>query len=210
LSAAGSLEHHEHPVGAHTRWPFGVEVGSDRGEEPGRDRDQPLVATLAVGDEHPPFRDPQVEHPQTEDLAAAQTTEHHRGDHCPVPVSAQRTGERVNLGRGEDPWQLAGPAGQRHSQPRTGSFTSCWQATRDRVGRDVAAGLQVAEEARDDRQSPGHRAGSNSAVLLGPVKRLHEAARGAASALGGDEPEPSAGRTSSGGLPTTPKNTFRS
>jgi hypothetical protein len=33
-------------------------------EEPARDRHQPLVPTLALGDEHPPRRHPQVVKPQ--------------------------------------------------------------------------------------------------------------------------------------------------
>ncbi len=49
---------------------------------------------------------------QPEDLAAAQPAQHHRGDHRPVPVGAQRSGQGVDLGRGQDPRQAsgAGPA----------------------------------------------------------------------------------------------------
>jgi hypothetical protein len=72
LPAVGTLEHHEHSVGIRAGWSLGLEVRRDRGGEPGRDRDQPLVTALAVSDEHPPLGDTQVLHPQTEDLAAAQ------------------------------------------------------------------------------------------------------------------------------------------
>ena len=136
-----------------TGWPLGVEVGRDRGEEPGGDRDQPLVAALALGDEHPPLGDPQVLQPQPEDLAAAQPAEHHRRDHRPVPVGAQRGGQRVDLRRGQDPRQPPGPPGQRHPLTRPLPLPPGRQTPRHRVRGDVAAGLQVREEPRDDRQA---------------------------------------------------------
>jgi len=43
---------------------------------------------------------PQVLQTQPEDLAAAQATEHHRGDHRPISVGAQRGGQLVELVRG--------------------------------------------------------------------------------------------------------------
>ena len=54
------------------RRPLGVQVGSHCGEEPARDRDQPLPAALALGDEHPTLRGPQVTQPQPQHLTAAQ------------------------------------------------------------------------------------------------------------------------------------------
>jgi hypothetical protein len=50
VPAAFTLEHHEHRVGVHAGRPLNVQVDGDRGEEPRRNRDQPLVAALAVGD----------------------------------------------------------------------------------------------------------------------------------------------------------------
>jgi hypothetical protein len=47
---------------------LGLQVGADLGEEPRRDRDQPLVAALALGDDHPPLPEPQICQPQAEDL----------------------------------------------------------------------------------------------------------------------------------------------
>ena len=63
------------------------------------------MAALALGDEHPPFRDPQILQPQPQDLAAAQPAQHHRRDHRPVPMRPQRRRQRVDLGRGQDPRQ---------------------------------------------------------------------------------------------------------
>ena len=73
--------------------------------------------------------------PQPEDLAAAQPAQHHRRDHRPVPVRAQRGGQRVDLGRVQDPRQRPGqpgPAGhpgrgrcrsRRVGRPRGTGFT---------------------------------------------------------------------------------------
>ena len=94
-AAARALEHHEHLVRARISRALSVEIGADLGEEPRRDRDQPLVAALALGDEDASFPEPQVTHPQPEDLAAAQSAQHHRRDHGPVPVRAQRRGQRA-------------------------------------------------------------------------------------------------------------------
>ena len=52
--------HQEDLVAAGTRRPFGIQVGGHRGEEPARDRDQPLPAALPLVDEYPPLRDVQV------------------------------------------------------------------------------------------------------------------------------------------------------
>jgi hypothetical protein len=119
LPAAWSFEHHEQLVGAGIDWALGVEVGGDVVEEPSRDRHQALVAALAVGDEHPPLGHPEVTQPQTDDFAAAQAAQHHRGDHRPVPVRAQDTGQRVDLGRGQDPRQRPGPTNQRNALVRS-------------------------------------------------------------------------------------------
>ena len=108
LPAARALEDHKDPAGAGTGRPLGVQVGGHRGEEPARDRDQPLPAALALGDEHPPLRGVQITQPQPENLTAAQPAQHHRRDHRPVPVRAQRRGQRVHLGRRQDPRQLPG------------------------------------------------------------------------------------------------------
>ena len=71
LSAVGTLEHDEHPVGVGAGWSLALQVGGERGEEPGRDRNQPLMATLALSDEHSPFGHPQVRQPQPQHLTPA-------------------------------------------------------------------------------------------------------------------------------------------
>src|ERR671918_329943 len=82
---AGSLQDDKDPVRCRLGGAFGVQIAGDTGEEPGRDRHQPLMAALAIGDEHPPLDRAQILQPQAKHLAAAQPTEHHRFDHGPVP-----------------------------------------------------------------------------------------------------------------------------
>jgi hypothetical protein len=117
LSAAGSLQHHEHLVGGSIGRPFSPHVGRQRGEEPARDRDLTLVSALAAGDEHPPGGNLQIGQPQPEDLAAAQPTQHHRLGHGPVPVRAQRGHQGVDLCRFRDPRQCPRGTYQRHPLP---------------------------------------------------------------------------------------------
>ena len=58
------------------RWPaLELEIVRQRSEEPGRDRHDALVPTLALGDEHPPLTRAQIPHPQAEDLTAPQPTD---------------------------------------------------------------------------------------------------------------------------------------
>ena len=85
--APRSLQHDEHPIRRRVLRALVVEVAADGGEEPVRHRHQPLMAALAVGDEHPPLPDPHIAEPQPEHLAAAQPAEHHRLDHRPVPLA---------------------------------------------------------------------------------------------------------------------------
>jgi len=74
-----------------------------------------LMAALALGDEHPPLPEAQVRKPQAEDLAAAQPAQHHRRYHRPVPVRAQRGGQRIDLTRLQDLRQRPGHPHQRHA-----------------------------------------------------------------------------------------------
>src|SRR5674476_911931 len=48
-SASWALEHHKHMVGVGAGGTLSIKVGADRGEEPCRDRDQPLVAAMVLG-----------------------------------------------------------------------------------------------------------------------------------------------------------------
>ncbi len=80
-------------------WSFVVQVVAERDEERVRDRHHPLMAALAFGDEQRPIRDAHIAQAQAEDLAAAQPTQHHRQDHRPVPMGAQRRQQRGHLCR---------------------------------------------------------------------------------------------------------------
>ena len=81
LPAARPLQDHEDPAGPGIRRPLGIQVGSHRGEEPARHRNQPLPSCFSLGDEHPPLSHTQVRQATAEDLAAAQPAQHHRRDH---------------------------------------------------------------------------------------------------------------------------------
>ena len=188
LPAVRTLEHQEDPVGADGRRPFGVQVSGHRGEEPAGNRDQPLPAGLAFGDEHPPLGDPQVFQAQPEYLAAPQPAEHHRRDHGPVPVRAQGRGQRIDLSRRQDPRQPASNTHQRDTLTGAGPLPPGRQSPRHRIGRHVAAGLQEREETRHDRQAPAHRRARHPGRLTFGIHRLQRAMlTGPARALGGDE-----------------------
>ena len=103
-----ALEDQEDPVGARIRGPLGVQVAGEGGEEPRRDRHDPLMPALALGDEQPALADLDITQPQAEDLAAAQPAEQHRLDHRPVAVGAQHRHQRVDLGREQDARQRPG------------------------------------------------------------------------------------------------------
>ena len=99
---------------------------------------QPLMAALALSDEHPPLSDPQVLGPQPENLTPTQSAEHHRGHHRGVPVSAQSRSERVDLSRCQDPRQPPGPPGPPGQRP------PCPGRERSRlVGRPRGTGFAV-------------------------------------------------------------------
>ena len=188
LPAARSLQDHKHPVASGARRPLALQVGGHRGEEPARHRDQPLPATLALGNEHPPLRGVQVTQPQPENLTAAQPTEHHRRDHRPVPVRAQRRGQPIHLSRRQDPRQLAGDPHQRDTLMRAGAFPPGRQPPRHRVRRHIPAGLQEREKPGHDRQAPAHRDTRHPAGLTPRTHRLqHTTPARAAGPLRGDE-----------------------
>ena len=81
------------------------------------------MTALALGGEHPAFPDPQILHLQTQDLAAAQPTEHHRRHHGLVSVGVQHHCPCIDLDRRRDPRQPPGPVSQRHPQPGTTSMS---------------------------------------------------------------------------------------
>jgi len=79
------------------------------------------MPALALDDEQALFRDPDPPSAGRGPRTGA-APEDHRGDHRPVPVGTQRARERVDLGRGQDPRQPAGPAGQGHALARAGAI----------------------------------------------------------------------------------------
>lgn len=129
--------------------PFGIQIGGQRGEEPARDRNLPLMPTLAAGDEHPPRSSLQIAKPQPEDLAAAQPTQHHRLDHRPIPMRAQRGQQGIDLTRFQDPRQGPPGAYQRHPLAGPLAFPPGRQPPRDRVAGHVPADVQEPEQPRD-------------------------------------------------------------
>lgn len=88
LTTARTLEDHEERVGDCSGRSFRAQVGSQGGEEPAGDRHDPLVAALAAGDEEPLVSQVHVLQPQSEHLAATQSTQQHRLDHRGIPGGA--------------------------------------------------------------------------------------------------------------------------
>ena len=121
------------------------------------------MTALALGDEHPPLGEAQVTQPQPEDLTAAQPAQHHRRDHGPVPVRAQRGGQHVNLGRAEDLRQRPGHPDQRDALAGALPLAAGRQAPRHRVHAHVPAGQQEPIQSRHARQPPSQRPGRHPA-----------------------------------------------
>jgi hypothetical protein len=138
------------------------------------------MTSLALGDEHPPGGDLQVFQPQPEDLAAAQSAEHHRLGHGSVPVRAQRREQRIDLIWLQDPRQGARGPHQRNTLPGTLAFPAGGQTARHRVRLDVTAGLQEREQPGHARQPPPHRPGRYPTVADGlqPLGRATGVLRG--------------------------------
>jgi hypothetical protein len=164
LPTAGTFEHHEQRIRAADRRPFAVKVNADRGEEPARDRHQPLMATLAIGDEHPPLPNVQILQPKTEYLATAQATEHHRQHHRAVSVRASRTQQCIDLFRLQNLRQRSRRADQRNTLARALPFPPRRQPARHRIGCNITARMQIGEQARHTRQSAAHRPRRNTGI----------------------------------------------
>ncbi len=180
-------------------------------EEPGRDRHQPLVTTLAVGDEDATLGHPQVLQPQPEHLAAAQPAQQHRGDHGPVPVGAQRPGEGVDLGRGQNPRQRASRgADQWHALGGAASLPTGGQTPRHRVRGDPPRAVKNANrpDTVDNRRRTVRSDTPDASAGAGPTSgsgRLVMPWRCAVM-----NPSTSIAVTTSTGLSTTVRNTLRS
>ena len=117
LAPARPFEHDEQPVRGGARRSLGVHVGRTTvAKKLGETGHRPLMATLALGDEHPPLTQAQILESKAEHLASAQAAQHHRLHHCPVPLRAQRP-QRRHLRQVRDARQLA--HGRTHGWPRT-------------------------------------------------------------------------------------------
>jgi len=155
VAAGGSLQRHEHPVRRRGRRALAVDVAGDRREERLRHRHQPLTAALALRDGHPPLAQPEILEPQAEHLATAQPAQQHRLDDGPIAFGAKRRHQRLDLRRLQDARQPANPSHQRHHAALAAmSALPSRQASRHGVDRHVAAGDEIAIEARHRRQPP--------------------------------------------------------
>ena len=68
-ATGGALEDDEHVVVDRVAGTLSIQVAGQLCEERRNDRDEALVAALAVGDEHAPVADVDIAEPQPEDLA---------------------------------------------------------------------------------------------------------------------------------------------
>lgn len=145
------------------------------------------MPALALADEHTTLCHLQVAQPETDYLATPQPSEHHRCDHRPVPVSAQGRGQRVDLVRGQDPWQRPGDLDQRDALTWPLAFPSGREAPRYQVRRDIATDVEEREQTRDARQPAADSPrGHTACLILDRLELLGQ--RCLAGALRGHEP----------------------
>ena len=97
MATPGSLQDHKHLIGRRGPRAFLLEVAANAHEEPGRHRDDALVAALALSNEHSAFAYLEVFKPQSQDLATPQTTKDHSLDHRPIPLGPQCGEKPINL-----------------------------------------------------------------------------------------------------------------
>ena len=160
------------------------QVLTQLGEEGVGDGHHPLVAALALGDEHRPFGHLDVRQPQSEHLTTAQAAQHHGEDHGPVPVGAHRTDQRVDVAGRQDLRQRARHPHQGHRpDPTTTPAGREPLRHRVRLDRGVAPGHQIRVEAGHRRQPPGDGPGRQSRLAI------REPHHGAVASLVGQELE---------------------
>ena len=166
-AASWPFQHDEDPVGVDPGRSFLAQIVAEHGEEGVGDRHQPLMAALAVSDEHRSISYPDIAQPQPEHFATAQPAEQHRQHHRPIPRRAQRPEQGVDLARRQDPRQRLGHPHQRH-RPSPAARSTGLQASRHRVRhhRRVAASDQIGVEARHRRQSTSDRASRQSRLMI--------------------------------------------
>ena len=171
----GPLEDDEHLLGGRARRSFPVQIVTECGEEPGRDRHDALPAALALGDEQPPLAGVDIGQPQPQHLTPAQPAQQHRQHHGPVPAGAQRRQQCVHLGRAEDARHRARGAHQRDATAAAATDTARGQAPGHRIGAHPAVlpRDQIGEQPRHAGQPAGHRPGGQPLLaVLQPHHRL--------------------------------------
>jgi DNA-binding CsgD family transcriptional regulator len=112
-TTSGPFQHDEDPVGVDAGRPFIAEVVTDRCEEGVGDRHQPLMAALAVSDEHGSVGHPDVGQAQAEHFATAQPAEQQRQQphrRCrPVRTASARriraSRRRCRVGHSDTRWR---------------------------------------------------------------------------------------------------------
>ena len=120
------------------------------------------MAALSLRDEDPPLPGVDVAERQSQHLAAAQATEHHRLDHSSVPAGAQGGEEGIDLAGREHPGQGTGSANEYHpSLALGGTWTAGRQPPGNRVCGDagVTPDQEVRVQAREAGQASGDGAG---------------------------------------------------
>jgi hypothetical protein len=182
------LQHDEHPIRRSTRRPLGIHVGRNGREERRRQRDQPLMAALAVSDEHPPLTQPEILEAQPEHFAATQPAQHHRLHHRPIPCGAQRRHQRGHLDRLQDARQATHRTHQRLPAPITTTPPRRQTARhRVRLHPGITAGDQIAVERRHRSQPPTDRRYRQPRPAVGDPRHVLRASP--SPLLSCDEPE---------------------
>src|SRR5215218_6317622 len=154
LSAPWSLQDQEDVIISGRLGALRCEVGGQACEEALGDRDDALVAALALGDKQSPLAGSDVSESKAEDLTTTQATKQHRLHHRLVSTGAQSSHERVRVGRVDHTWQRARSPDQRDAANRALPGTSKGQPPRHRTlrHRGIATDDQVLVETSDGRQ----------------------------------------------------------
>ncbi len=154
--AAGTFQRHEQRVRATSRGPFAIQVGADRGEEPARDRHDPLMPAFAVGDEHPPL--PECSGPATEDRVLRSGATHQ----APSPTPSLGLGACESHAAAHQP---------RPAPESAATFATCGPAAHLGVGVEVHAASATHAAPGSNRCHRGHANSANSPDTLDNRRR---------------------------------------
>ena len=167
LSSSRTLQGHEDPIARTVRRSLFAQVVTECGKECVRDRGDPLVATLALGNEQRPLGHRDISESQAQHLTTPQAAENHGQDHGPVPLRPQRPEQSIDLRRCEDLGQRTRDAHQRHDG-RAAPSTAGGESPRDwvRPHRCVGPSDQIRVEARHRRQPSRDRPGGKSRLAV--------------------------------------------